>query len=66
MLYILLYTQQSERFKSIPSSLQPDLILLTGDYPLVDFTITGRLINVVQIIVGIGIVAVPSGVIAGI
>jgi hypothetical protein len=31
----------------------------------VDFTITGRLINVVQIIVGIGIVAVPSGVIAG-
>ncbi|CAN0352436.1 unnamed protein product, partial [Ectocarpus fasciculatus] len=44
--------------------LQYDLILLTGDYPLIDFTLLGRYINFVQIFVAVGVVAVPSGLIA--
>ncbi|KAG5180071.1 hypothetical protein JKP88DRAFT_324581 [Tribonema minus] len=56
---------EAERFSSVPSALQPDLVLLTGDYPLVDFTTWGRLINVAQIFVGVGLIAVPSGLIAG-
>ncbi|CAM9194722.1 unnamed protein product [Chrysoparadoxa australica] len=55
----------AERFVSVPSSLQYDLILLTGDYPLVDFTFAGKIVNTAQIIVAVGIVAVPSGLIAG-
>ncbi len=57
------YTQ-AQRFSSVPSTLQYDLILLSGDYPLVDFTTWGRWLNVVQILVAVGVVAVPSGLIA--
>ncbi len=57
------YTE-AERFSSVPSTLQYDLILLSGDYPLVDFTTWGRWLNVLQIFVAVGVVAVPSGLIA--
>lgn len=40
---------ESERFSSVWNSLQYDLILLTGDYPLIDFTLLGRYINFVQV-----------------
>eukprot|EP00611_Tribonema_gayanum_P021590 TRINITY_DN4183_c0_g3_i1.p2 TRINITY_DN4183_c0_g3~~TRINITY_DN4183_c0_g3_i1.p2 ORF type:complete len:393 (-),score=112.45 TRINITY_DN4183_c0_g3_i1:550-1728(-) len=58
-------TRQAQRFSSVPAALQPDLILLSGAYPLVDFTTWGKLINLLQIFVGVGLVAVPSGFIAG-
>ncbi|CAM9142714.1 unnamed protein product [Ascophyllum nodosum] len=58
------YTE-ADRFSSVVNSLQYDLILLTGDYPLIDFTILGRFVNFVQqIVVAVGVVAVPSGLIA--
>ncbi len=57
------YTEAG-RFSSVPSTLQYDLILLSGDYPLVDFTTWGRWLNVLQIFVAVGVVAVPSGLIA--
>ncbi|CAN0296252.1 unnamed protein product, partial [Hapterophycus canaliculatus] len=40
---------ESQRFSSVLNSLQYDLILLTGDYPLIDFTLLGRYINFVQV-----------------
>ena len=40
---------ESQRFSSIFNALQYDLILLTGDYPLIDFTLLGRYINFVQV-----------------
>ncbi|CAN0104922.1 unnamed protein product, partial [Ectocarpus sp. 12 AP-2014] len=55
---------ESQRFSSVLNALQYDLILLTGDYPLIDFTLLGRYINFVQIFVAVGVVAVPSGLIA--
>lgn len=55
----------AERFRDVPNTLQYDLILLTGDYPIVDFTTGGKLINILQILVAVGVVAVPSGLIAG-
>eukprot|EP00752_Nemacystus_decipiens_P005802 g5248.t1 len=55
---------ESQRFSSVLNSLQYDLILLTGDYPLIDFTLLGRYINFVQIFVAVGVVAVPSALIA--
>jgi hypothetical protein len=55
---------ESERFESVPRALQYDLILLIGDYPLIDFTSWGRLVNVLQIVLAVGVVAVPSGLIA--
>ncbi|CAM9528674.1 unnamed protein product, partial [Phaeothamnion confervicola] len=56
---------EAQRFRSVPNALQYDLILLTGDYPLIDFTLWGRLVNVLQIVVAVGVVGVPSGLIAG-
>ncbi|CAM9445641.1 unnamed protein product [Discosporangium mesarthrocarpum] len=55
---------EAQRFSSVPMALQYDLILLTGDYPLIDFSLAGRYINFVQIVVAVGVVAVPSGLIA--
>lgn len=52
------------RFRNVPNSLQYDMILLTGDYPFVDFTPLGIVVNVIQIFVAVGVVAVPSGIIA--
>ena len=52
------------RFRNVPNSLQYDMILLTGDYPFVDFTPLGIAVNVIQIFVAVGVVAVPSGIIA--
>lgn len=40
---------EAQRFSSIFNALQYDLILLTGDYPLIDFTLLGRYINFVQV-----------------
>lgn len=40
---------ESQRFSSVFNALQYDLILLTGDYPLIDFTLIGRYINFVQV-----------------
>lgn len=42
---------ESQRFSSVFNSLQYDLILLTGDYPLIDFTLIGRYINFVQVLI---------------
>lgn len=43
---------ESQRFSSVLNALQYDLILLTGDYPLIDFTLLGRYINFVQVRAG--------------
>lgn len=53
-MFVLLAAQvgcfyESQRFSSIFNALQYDLILLTGDYPLIDFTLLGRYINFVQV-----------------
>jgi hypothetical protein len=37
------------RFHNVPNSLQYTLILLTGDYPLVDFTLSGKVRRSVNI-----------------
>ena len=41
---------QAWRFSSMTHSLQYDAILLSGDYPLVDFTVMGKLVNIAQAI----------------
>lgn len=52
------------RFKDVPNSLPFDLIHLSGDYPLIDYTLGGRFVNFLQILVAVGVVGVPSALIA--
>ena len=40
-------------------------MLLTGDYPIVDFSLTGKLCCAAMIVVAVGIVAVPASILAG-
>lgn len=40
---------EAQRFSSVWNTLQYDLILLTGDYPLVDFSLPGRFVNFLQV-----------------
>ena len=69
---ILYFTERSDedegedkRFRNALSSLQFSGVLLTGDYPIVDFSLTGKLTCAVMIIVAVGIVAVPASILAG-
>jgi len=55
---------QAQRFQDVPHALPYSLILLTGDYPLVDFTFWGKIINFFMVLFAAGVCAVPSGVIA--
>jgi len=55
---------QNKRFRSALSSLQYSAILLTGDFPLVDFSISGKICCSIAVIIAVGIVAVPTTVLA--
>jgi len=54
----------AQRFANVPYALSYDLVLLSGDYPLTDFTFGGKVINFLQVLVAVGVVGVPSGLIA--
>jgi voltage-gated potassium channel len=52
----------AHRFRSVPSSLFYTFIHLTGDYPLYKYTMWGRLVNVLMILVGQVLVGLPIGI----
>jgi hypothetical protein len=54
----------SRRFESVPNSLQYTAIFLTGDFPLVGFSFWGRIVNVANVLVAVGVVGIPAGIIA--
>eukprot|EP01134_Creolimax_fragrantissima_P007328 CFRG7328T1 len=58
------YLSESQRFDSVPHSLPYTFVLLTGDYPLTEFNIWGKLTCTAMIVVAVGLVAIPSGAIA--
>lgn len=55
---------EEKRFRSALSSLQYSGILLTGDYPIKDFTVWGKLFCCCSVVVAVGIVSVPASVLA--
>jgi hypothetical protein len=54
-----------ERFASVPEALSYTLILLSGDYPLPDWGLWGKVVNFFMVIFAAGICAVPAGVLSG-
>ena len=56
---------ESKRFRNALSSLQYSAVLLSGDYPIVDFSLTGKLCCACAVIIAVGVVAVPASVLAG-
>jgi hypothetical protein len=55
--------RMSERWRNIPNSLSYTLILLSGDYPLTQFTPAGKVVNFVMIICAQAVVAIPTAII---
>ena len=53
-----------ERYQNIPNSMQYAFIHLSGDYPFVDYTGWGRVVNFFIIVIAVAIVGVPIGLIA--
>ncbi len=53
----------AERFRNVPNSLQYTLLLLTRDYPFMNFTGWGVVVNVFMIISASGVIAVPTSLI---
>jgi len=56
---------EDKRFRNALSSLQYSAILLSGDYPLTDFSLQGKLLCACAVIIAVGIVAVPASILAG-
>lgn len=50
-------------FQSIPASLFPTLLMLTGEYPLAEFTAKGQVVAGFIAIVAVAVFAVPTAVI---
>lgn len=55
---------QGTHFQSIPQAMYPVCLMLTGEFPLVDFTPMGQVISGSIAIVAVAIFAVPSAVLA--
>lgn len=55
---------ENRRFRTAVSTLQYSAVLLTGDFPLVDFSIMGKFCCCCAVVVAVGIVAVPTTVLA--
>lgn len=53
---------EGERFADVPTALSYTLILLSGDYPLIEFTWPGRLVNFFMIICAQAIVGIPTAI----
>jgi voltage-gated potassium channel len=54
-----------DRYKDVPSALFFTTLHLSGDYPLYQYTFWGKVINFFIILVGVGLVGIPSGIIVG-
>ena len=55
---------QAMRYKDVPSSLSYTLIHLSGDYPLLDYSLTGKLICFLMVLFAASVVQIPTGIIA--
>lgn len=55
---------QAERFESVPSSLWYTGVLMTGDMPMIDFTIVAKFLVVAIIVFSLGLMALPAGVLS--
>ena len=55
---------EAKRFRNALSSVQYSGILLTGDYPIKDFSVWGKLLCCASVIVAVGIVSVPASVLS--
>jgi len=56
--------RQSQRYGTVISALPFTLVHLTGDYPLVDYTLHARICLFFALIFAVGVVAVPAGLLA--
>lgn len=55
---------QSTRFQNVPNAMTFTMFLLTGDYPLTDFSFWGKAVNFFMILFAVSMVAIPSGLLA--
>lgn len=56
--------KQRQRYSSVVSALPYTLVHLTGDYPLIDYTLPARILLFFALIGAVGVVAVPTGLLA--
>ncbi|KAF4675814.1 hypothetical protein FOL47_007240 [Perkinsus chesapeaki] len=58
-------TPQAERYSSLISSMVPyAMVHLTGDFPLIDYTPSGKIILALTVVIAVGVTAVPAGLLA--
>lgn len=58
------HKEMASRFRSILSSMPFTLVHLTGDYPLVDYTVPARFVHTLMLMAAQGMVGVVGGIVA--
>eukprot|EP00960_Hanusia_phi_P001230 33801-Hanusia_phi.AAC.1 len=61
---LLDYIELAQRYKDVPSAMSYTLIHLSGDYPLIDYSLAGKFLCFLMCLFAVGIVSIPSGIIA--
>ena len=55
---------QAFRYRNAPNALEYTMIHLTGDFPLIDYTLWGRVVCFLIVFAAVGVTSVPQGLIA--
>ena len=55
---------QAFRYRNAPNALEYTMIHLTGDFPLIDYTLWGRIVCFLIVFAAVGVTSVPQGLIA--
>jgi len=58
------YLRMDQRYGTVIHALPYTLVHLTGDYPLIDYTLASKCCLFVQLLFAVGVVAVPAGLLA--
>lgn len=58
------FLMQSQRYRSVVSAMPYTLVHLTGDYPLVDYTLHAKISLFFSLLFAVGVVSVPAGLMA--
>jgi len=56
--------KQADRYSSAFAAMPFTFIHLTGDYPIIEYTLAGRVVCFFMVICGVGLVGIPTGIVA--
>jgi hypothetical protein len=64
LMYIAEHDAQPQVFGTLPETMWWSILMMSGEFPVVPMTAVGRLLAVVMVLLGVGLFALPAGILA--